>query len=158
MLEFWLEKWIEIPFLCWDMSKLPIFEQFLSVENLETKLKWFFKPKLVPKIFYWIGPQVLNEKPDSKRWSAQDCIALQGPAPVASALCQALFDQYNSPPFCQNPTPGRPGPGMGSLVKFMSFEIGFGSDFIKFDWNFDWIMDQFAKIGLKSNVKLTKLD
>ena len=34
------------------MSKLPIFEQFLSVENLKTKLKWFFKPKLVPTFFY----------------------------------------------------------------------------------------------------------
>ena len=33
------------------MSKLPIFEHFLSVGNLEPKLKWFFKPKLKPKMF-----------------------------------------------------------------------------------------------------------
>ena len=33
------------------MSKLPIFEHFLSVENLKPKLKWFFKPKLKTKLF-----------------------------------------------------------------------------------------------------------
>ena len=33
------------------MSKLPIFELFLSVGNLKPKLKWFFKPKLKPKLF-----------------------------------------------------------------------------------------------------------
>ena len=33
------------------MSKLPIFEHFLSVGNLKPKLKWFFKPKLKPKLF-----------------------------------------------------------------------------------------------------------
>ena len=33
------------------MSKLPIFEHFLSVGNLKPKLKWFFKPKLKPKMF-----------------------------------------------------------------------------------------------------------
>ena len=32
------------------MSKLPIFERFLGVGNLKPKLKWFFKPKLKPKI------------------------------------------------------------------------------------------------------------
>ena len=33
------------------MSKLPIFELFLSVGNLKPKLKWFFKPKLELKFF-----------------------------------------------------------------------------------------------------------
>ena len=33
------------------MSKLPIFDHFLSVGNLKPKLKWFFKPKLKAKIF-----------------------------------------------------------------------------------------------------------
>ena len=33
------------------MSKLPIFEYFLSVGNLKPKLKPFFKPKLKPKKF-----------------------------------------------------------------------------------------------------------
>ena len=33
-------------------STLPIFEHFLSLENLKPKLKWFFKPKLKPIIFY----------------------------------------------------------------------------------------------------------
>ena len=33
------------------MSKLPIFEHFLSVGNLKPKLKWFFKPKLKLTIF-----------------------------------------------------------------------------------------------------------
>ena len=33
------------------MSKLPVFEHFLSVGNLEPKLEWFFKPKLKPKLF-----------------------------------------------------------------------------------------------------------
>ena len=33
------------------MSKLPIFEHFLNVENLKPKLKWFFKPKLKPNLF-----------------------------------------------------------------------------------------------------------
>ena len=51
-LEFRLEKRIEIPFLFRDMSKLPIFEHFLSVGNLKPKRKWFFKPKLKPKLFY----------------------------------------------------------------------------------------------------------
>ena len=31
-----------------DVSKLPIFEHFLSVGNLKPKLIWFFKPKLKP--------------------------------------------------------------------------------------------------------------
>ena len=39
------------------MSKLPIFKHFLSVGNVKPKLKWFFKPKLEPKLFYWIVPQ-----------------------------------------------------------------------------------------------------
>ena len=33
------------------MSKLSIFEHFLSVGNLKPKLEWFFKPKLKPKMF-----------------------------------------------------------------------------------------------------------
>ena len=33
------------------MSKLPIFEHFLSVGNLKPKLGWFFKPKSKPKMF-----------------------------------------------------------------------------------------------------------
>ena len=33
------------------MSKLAIFDHFLSIGNLKPKLKWFFKPKLKPKIF-----------------------------------------------------------------------------------------------------------
>ena len=43
------------------MSKLPIFEHFLSVENLKPKLKWFFKPKLKPIFFLlnWV-PGVLD--------------------------------------------------------------------------------------------------
>ena len=32
------------------MSKLPIFEHFLSAGNLKPKLKWVFKTKLKPKI------------------------------------------------------------------------------------------------------------
>ena len=39
------------------MSKLTIFERFLSVGNLKPKLKSFFKPKLKPKFFHFIGPQ-----------------------------------------------------------------------------------------------------
>ena len=31
------------------MSKLPIFEHFLSVGNLKPKLEWFFKSKLKPQ-------------------------------------------------------------------------------------------------------------
>ena len=34
------------------MSKLPIFELFISVGNLKPKLEWFFKLKLKPKLFY----------------------------------------------------------------------------------------------------------
>ena len=48
------------------MSKIPLFERFLSVGNLKPKLKWFFKPKLKPKFFYWIGPQVLDLDGDGK--------------------------------------------------------------------------------------------
>ena len=42
------------------MSKLPIFERFLSVGNLKPKLEWFFKPKLKPKIFLlnWVPAHV----------------------------------------------------------------------------------------------------
>ena len=29
-LEFWFEKWLEIPFLSYDSSKLPIFELVLT--------------------------------------------------------------------------------------------------------------------------------
>ena len=42
------------------MSKLPIFELFLSKENLKPKLKWFFKPKLKPTIF------LLNRLPEPR--------------------------------------------------------------------------------------------
>ena len=42
------------------MSKLPIFEHFLSVGNLKPKLKWFFKPKLKPNFF------LLNWAPGSE--------------------------------------------------------------------------------------------
>ena len=33
------------------MSKLSIFEHFLSVGNLKTKLQWCFKAELKPKLF-----------------------------------------------------------------------------------------------------------
>ena len=33
------------------MSKLSIFDHFLSVGNLKPKLEWFFKPQLKPKCF-----------------------------------------------------------------------------------------------------------
>ena len=39
------------------MSKLPIFEHFLSVRNLKPKLKWFFKPKLFLSIE--LGPCII---------------------------------------------------------------------------------------------------
>ena len=44
------------------MSKLPIFEQFLSVRNLKPKLEWFFKPKLEPKMFLlnWVPGRPLR--------------------------------------------------------------------------------------------------
>merc|ERR1712186_270579 len=45
-LKFRLEKRIEIPFLSRDMSKLAIFEHFLSMGNLKPKLEWFFKPNV----------------------------------------------------------------------------------------------------------------
>ena len=38
------------------MSKLPIFEHFLSVGNLKPKLKRFFKPKLKAKFSIELGP------------------------------------------------------------------------------------------------------
>ena len=55
----WVSAWKRIEILFWlrDMSKLPIFEHFLSVGNFKPKLKWFFKPKFKPIFFYWIGPQ-----------------------------------------------------------------------------------------------------
>ena len=49
--EFRLEKRIEIPFWFCDMSKLSMFEHFLSVGNLESKLEWFFKPRTQAKMF-----------------------------------------------------------------------------------------------------------
>ena len=45
------------------MSKLPIFEHFLSVENLKPKLKWFFKPKLKPNFFFIELPPWLTIAP-----------------------------------------------------------------------------------------------
>ena len=38
-----------------------------------------------------------------------DCVFLSGSAPEARDMCQALFNEYNSPPFCQN-GPWTPGP------------------------------------------------
>ena len=47
------------------MSKLPIFEHFLSVGNLKPKLEWFFKPKLKP-IFFLLNWAPDPEKPDAE--------------------------------------------------------------------------------------------
>ena len=48
------------------MSKLPIFEHFLSVGNLKPKLEWFFKPKLKPNFFLlnWVpGDEADDARP-----------------------------------------------------------------------------------------------
>ena len=50
------------------MSKLLIFEYYLSVGNLKPKLKPFFKPKLKPKLFLLNCPQLMN---DGKGWQEQ---------------------------------------------------------------------------------------
>ena len=47
------------------MSKLPIFEHFLSVGNLKPKLKWFFKLKLEPNFL------LLNWVPDIDKTDKQ---------------------------------------------------------------------------------------
>ena len=46
------------------MSKLPIFEHFLSVGNVKQKLNSFFKPKLEPKLF------LLNRPPEGAEAAA----------------------------------------------------------------------------------------
>ena len=46
------------------MSKLHIFERFLSVGNLKPKFKRFFKPKLKPKMFSIESPPCRFVDPD----------------------------------------------------------------------------------------------
>ena len=53
------------------MSKLPILERFLSVGNVNPKLKPFFKSKLKPKLFLLNLPPALRQPHQPRRRLAQ---------------------------------------------------------------------------------------
>ena len=57
-LSFGLKKGLRFHFDSDTCLNYPFLNIFLSVGNLKSKLKWFFKPKLKPIFFYWIGSLV----------------------------------------------------------------------------------------------------
>ena len=70
----WVSAWkngLRFRFYSETCLNYPFFKHFLSVGNLKPKLKWFFKPKLKPKIFCWIGPQDAQSQLQSTRASVR---------------------------------------------------------------------------------------
>ena len=67
--------------LC-DMSKLPIFELFISVGNLKPKLKWIFKLKLEQKNTIELSP--------GQTWSHSLHLAVEDGATLK--VSEAVYD------------------------------------------------------------------
>ena len=87
-----LEKLLEIPFLFCDMSKLSIFQLFLSVGNLTPEHKCFFLAKLKSPLFQ------LNRAPD-RRTQTDTCgghaILCLGPLSLNSPKGFSTFCAWN---------------------------------------------------------------
>ena len=87
-----LEKLLEIPFLFCDMSKLSIFQLFLSVGNLTPEHKCFFLAKLKSPLFQ------LNRTPD-RRTQTDTCgghaILCLGPLSLNSPKGFSTFCAWN---------------------------------------------------------------